>query len=245
MIPLQVTAILTSAAIPAGGPILLDGILSAGLGGEMGSQRADKWADPAEVAEVIHSGSLPLARVEVGQDWWYCASQANPTGREELRHLHKRIPQNLLERYTTARNINIATGPDKSLRLPQYLRPEWMAPTWTCVGDPDRIASLLWRVAGLGKMTTHGNGWVREWRLSTGHIVTPFLGITHGPAQSLDLPAPSEYARNLDLRHLPVEAVPSLPTGRLQRRTLPLRPPYHTGHDPDASRARLCWQRPA
>jgi len=241
---LTVTAHLSSPAIPASGPILLDGILTAGLGGKLGSCHPNKWADPTDIASAVEAGELPLARVRVGEDWWYCASQAIPRGREELRHLHKRIPQSLAERFTTTRNLNIATGPDKSLRIPQYLRPEWLAITWTCIGDPEGIADLLWRVGGVGKVATHGNGWVREWHLSSGHRIAPFQSITQ---EDPDPPPPytvDDYATSLQLRHLPVERVPAIPPGRLQRRLLPLRPPYHTGYDADASRNRLCWQVP-
>ena len=241
MIPLEVIACLASPCIPVG-PILLDGVLSAGLGGKMGAARADKWADPVEVQRAIRCGGLPLARVERAGRWWYCASHAVPEGRESLRHLHKRIPQTLLERYTSAKNVNIATGVDKSLRLPQYLRPDWLTVRWSCVGDPDGVADLLWRVGGVGKVTTHGNGWVREWRLSTGQVVAPFQSITQGEAWGVCGPDRDAYAQDLTLRHLPVEAVEALPPGRVRRRLMPLQPPYHTGYDEDASRAVPCWQ---
>lgn len=242
MIPLEVVAHLNSPCIPAYGPILLDGVVAAGLGGELGSQEPGKWAGPDRVSKQIEAGHLPFARIEAGVDWWYAAGQASPQGPEQLRHLHKRIAQGHLERYTEAKSVNIATGVDKSLRLPQYLRPEWLTIRWVCIGDPERLQALLWRVGGVGKTTTHGNGWVRRWELSCGLAAEPFRW--RGACDPWEIVAPSEraFAEDLTLRHLPVEAVQHFPSMRLQRRMMPLRPPYHTGHDPDASRNRLCWQ---
>lgn len=242
MIPLQVIAELNSPCIPAGGHLLLDGILIAGLGGKMGASEPGKWASPEVVFGTSEQGGLPLARVAVGDLWWYAASQAIPIGREELRHLHKRLPQTQYERFTTAKVANIATGPDKSLRLPQYIRPDWMTVTWTCVGDPARLADLLWRVGYVGKMGTHGNGWVRQWRLSSGHVVQPLRWQGMAEAWEADAPEADAYARDLSLRHLPVSVAQTLPKGRAMMRRMPLRPPYHTGYDPDATRNVGCWQ---
>jgi hypothetical protein len=243
VIPFEVVASLQSPANPASGPILLDGILCAGLGGRLGSQEPGKWAGPEKVTAAVEAGALPLGRIEAVGTWWYAASQATPQGREEVRHLHKRLPQTFYERYTSTKNINIATGPDKSLRLPYYLRPDWLTLRWFCVGDPVEVAALLWRVGGVGKVTTHGNGWVRQWRLSTGQVVEPLRWRGQEAGWEVQAPALPAYATDLKLRHLPVSKQPALPVGsRVQRRWLPLRPPYHTGFDPDASRNQLCWQ---
>jgi len=242
MTPLTVVAILNAPTAPYTGPLLLDGILSAGFGGKMGANHPGKWEAPKVVAAAIESGALPLARVAVKNHWWYAASQSLPVGREILRHIHRRLPQTFYERFTTAKTANIATGPDKSLRIPQYLRPEWMRIQWTCVGDPDGVADLLWRVGSVGKYGTHGNGWVRQWLLSTGHVVEPFG--YHGKEATFpsDAPPLSAYENNVRLRHIPVELATGIPPGQVRRHRIPLRPPYHTGFDGDSSRAIPCWQ---
>jgi hypothetical protein len=242
VIPLQVIAELSSPCIPAGGHLLLDGILLAGLGGKMGASEPGKWADPLSILAATEAGGLPLARVEGAGTWWYAASQAIPMGREELRHLHKRLPQTQYERFTTAKVANIATGPDKSLRLPQYIRPDWMTIAWTCVGDPTRLADLLWRVGYVGKMGTHGNGWVKQWRLSSGHCVEPFRWQGRCDPWEIVAPEADAYGRDLSLRHLPTTVAQTMPKGRVLRRRMPLRPPYHTGWDADATRNVPCWQ---
>jgi len=242
VIPLTVVAKLSSPIAAYPGPLLLDGILCSGYGGKLGSRRADKWEDPAVVCKNVQDGALPLERVTVGNYWWYAASQALPQGKEILRHLHKRIPQMLLEGYTTAKSVDIATGPDKSLRIPQYLRPGWLTIHWSCVGDPDEIADLLWRVPSLGRQSTHGNGWVRQWRLSSGHVIDPLMWKGKEDGWTPDASTTISYTNDLSLRHIPVELLTTLPKGQIRRHRIPLLPPYHTGYDPDSTRATQCWQ---
>jgi hypothetical protein len=213
------------------------------MASELGCQAPGRWADYADVRAVIESGGLPFARVEEDKDWWYAASQAVPQGPEVLRHLHKRPAQRQLEQFTTARSVNIATGPDKSLRIPQYLRASWLVIQWQAmVTDPDLLARWLFRVGGLGKMITHGNGWIKEWSLSTGHRIVPLTRIYKG--ESYEVGAVLDDFRTVSRRHIPARALTSIPPKRTLLRRIPLRPPYHTGFDPDFSRAVYCWQMP-
>ena len=222
MIPLTVTAHLSAPCAP-GGPLLLDGPLLAGLGASIGAARGDGWADQNEVYQVADAGGLALARVDTPHGWWWAASQAIPVGPEAVQHAHRRPAYDSIERWTTAASVNHSAGPDKALRVPVYTRSEWLTVTWTCVGDPRRIAALLAHVPGLGQRTTHGYGWVREWEIVTG-----------GPP--LD-----DYARSLDLRHLPAGEVQPADLApilsRVRRYELPLRPPYH-----DRMQSVTCWQ---
>lgn len=205
MEPLTVTAELRSPPVVAG-PLLLDGLLYAGLGAELGATAPGGWADRATVDAAAED--LPLARVEAGDTWWWAASQVATWGAEEQTHLHRRVEYRLLEQWTSARSVNIAAGPDKMLRKPVYMRTEMRLLRWTCVGDAVRIGELLSRVGHVGKYGAHGHGWVDRWTIEQG-----------GP------PA-GAYAADLSLRHLPVQAVEDLPKGRLSRRRLPLTPPY-------------------
>lgn len=205
MIPLTITAHLRTPPVLAG-PMLLDGLLYAGLGAELGASAPGGWAAREDVDAAAQD--LPLARVEVGGAWWWAASQATLHGEEQRAHLHRRVSYEMLEDWTSARSVTISAGPDKLLRRPVYIRTEMRRLTWTCVGDPSRVSQLLARVPSVGKYGTHGHGWIERWSVRRG-----------GPR--LDA-----YARDLRLRHLPVEVLAEVPRGRLSRRRLPLTPPY-------------------
>lgn len=222
MRPLVVTAHLGAPCIP-GGPILLDAILFAGLSSAMGADRPDGWEGLETIRAHAEGGGLPLARVETPHGWWWAASQAVPAGPEATVHKHRRPDLAAIERWTDARSVNVAAGPDKLLRIPHYYRPGWRVLRWTAVGDPGRVAAMLLRVPAVGRLVTDGWGWVDRWEV-----------------RSEDGPVASEYAQDLRLRHLPAAAVAlgDLPRDPLPaRRELPLRPPYH-----ERGRAVTCWQ---
>lgn len=211
MVPLTVTAHLASPPV-VDRPVYLDGVLLAGLGAMVGD------VDDAAVVAFAESGGLPLARVDTPHGWWWAASAVQPWGREERDHLN-RVP--LVEeagRWTTARSVTQGSGPDKRLRVPHYSRPAMLRLAWACVGDPEAVGRLLARVPSVGRLTTHGHGWVTRWVVERG-----------GPP--LDA-----YASSVALRHLPVEVAADLPD-TVSRRLLPLRPPYHARRN-----AVPCWQ---
>lgn len=213
MTPLTITARLASPPVVTG-PLLLDGILVAGMGSLLGSREPSGWAG----AEEVYAAPLPLARVEAPSGWWYAASQATPHGPERMSYMHRRPPGMMALRWTSRASLNHASGPDKALRIPQYRRSAMLRIRWTCVGDRDGVARLLERVPSVGKYTAHGHGWVLRWEVDTG-----------GPPLEA-------YGRELDLRHLPVDqVVPG--AGRVTRRLIPLTPPYH-----QRARAVPCWQ---
>lgn len=204
MTPLTVTAHLMSPPIVTG-PLYLDGMLLAAIGARMGAAHPSGWADEA----LVLAEPLPLARVETAHGWWWAASAVVPFGPEARGDLN-RVP--LVEeagRWMAARTVNQQSGPDKRLRMPYYYRPGMLRLTWTCVGDPAEVKTLLGRVSGVGRVTGHGHGWVARWTVELG-----------GPALA-------EYARDLRLRHLPATTPPP-PAGLAWRQhQIPLRPPYH------------------
>lgn len=208
MTPLTVTAHLSTPPV-VDRPLYLDALLYAGVGETMGAEREDGWAAEEDVLDQL----LPLARVETAYGWWWAASAVVPLGPERGGHLN-RVP--LVEeagRWTTARTLNQAAGPDKRLRRPYYYRPGMTVLTWTCVGDPGAVAALLERVSGVGALRGHGHGWVRRWTVSVGG------------------PPVGAYASDLALRHLPVEVRPVGLPSQVVRRQVPLRPPYHRRRD--------------
>jgi CRISPR type IV-associated protein Csf3 len=84
--------------------------------------------------------------------------------------------------------------------------------TWTCVGDEQGLLDLLSYIPALGRLTTHGHGWISRWEISDG-----------GPPLE-------DYARDVTLRHLPTALVGDDDRTRLRRSLrrarLPVRPPY-------------------
>ncbi len=210
MIPLTVTATLLT-PVAGDSPLLLDGILYAGLGRRTGDAAPGGWVDPRGVYE----RPLPLARVEVAESvWWWAASQAIPQGPEELAYSHRRPPVREATRWTSARSLNRATGPDKALRVAVYYRPHWRRITWTAVGDLREVQALLAWIPAVGRRTSQGWGWVSHWRVSAG-------------GRPL-----SHYRTHLDTRPFPAdyvaaqgEAIVMPPRARL--REMPLTPPYY------------------
>lgn len=232
MTPFAVRALLSSPASTAG-PIMLDALVLVGMMSQLGAEEGG-WIDPAIAAD------LPLPFATVGKDpWWYAASAALPDGPEVQRHRHRRAPVGAYERYTTRKTIDMATGPDKSQRIPYYIRPAWLSPTWLAIGDPGKVARALYRVPFIGKLGTHGMGWVRAWQLSSGHEVRPLQGI--GRCERWHPQVDLEDFRQLRLRHQPATGAPP-PGQQVRLHHIPLRPPYHTGHDVDAARQVRCWQ---
>jgi hypothetical protein len=214
VIPLTVIAHLGSPAILPG-PLALDAPLYAGVGRRAGALEPSGWADFAAAFDE----PLPLARVETPAGWWWAVSAAVPVGPEALAHAHRRPCLEAAARWTSARSVNVAAGPDKALRLPLYYRPGQLALTWTCVGEAAGLLDLLCRVGGVGGRTSHGWGWVDRWTIAEG-----------GPPLA-------DYATDLRLRHLPAATRPQLPEGHAVSRLLPLRSPYY-----DRSAAVPCWQ---
>ena len=204
MTPLVVVADLLSPPVVTG-PLLLDGLLLAAIGERMG-EREGRWCAIEDVlaeAEV----AMPLARVETRCGWWWAASQATPTGPEAVSHCHRRPMFDAALEWGIPGSIGHKVWPDKALRKPQYRRLAMMRLRWTCVGDARGVGELLCRVPAIGPYRAHGHGWVRRWSVGVGG------------------PLVEDYASDLELRHLPMDLVETIPP-RVTRRRVPLRPPY-------------------
>lgn len=205
--PFRVRARIGSPLITAG-PIMLDALLYAATGMELGAQAPGGWADLAEV----DATPLPLARVERDGMWWHACSQASPPPQEAEIHIHRKPALEHLARLTTARSVNRAAGPDKMLRIKHHVRIalDWLE--WTGVGDAPRVASLLSRLPGVGARVSAGFGTVLRWQVS----------------RDGDAPPLTDYGRLTELRHLPCSIDPEPPeSGQYRIRTMPLRAPYY------------------
>lgn len=231
MIPLTVEADMAS-AIAGRVPLYLDAALLWAFGAECGARREDGF-EAHDVVMRLAEGpeGLPLARIEGAGSWWWAASACPPWGREARDHRHRRPPLELYADLTRATSVNVATGPDKALRIPVFRQIDQMRLRWTAVGDVERIRALLERVHAVGARTTQGYGEVRSWSVQPG-----------GPALA-------DYASDLRLRHLPSDLDVELhvPGARVSTRRLPLRPPYYGRGGPEWRDAPPCppvdcWQ---
>jgi hypothetical protein len=212
--PVVVTAHLESAP-ELSGIVHLDGVLLWAFGSELGAQETDGWRGPAEVVALAEGPEgLPLARVGVGGVWWWACSAVVPRGREARTYLHTRAPMEFFQDHPGVGTVNTGSGPDKSLRVPRYSRPEMRVMQWTAIGDADRIRELLTNERpSIGRRTTHGCGKVSRWVVES---------VDAGP--TLD-----DYATDPTLRAVPRAWVsgndPIPPNTRWDR--LPPRSPYH------------------
>lgn len=212
MTPLTITAHLTTPPV-CDRPLILDSILYAGLGALRGSQHPSGRAD----ADAVFAEDLPLARVETPHGWWWAASQATPWGSERVFHLNRAPDYDGVARWTNARSMNHASGPDKRLRIPSYYRPQMMEITWTAFGDAEQVGWLLAWVSGVGRLVSHGWGLVLRWSIRR-----------EGPGL--------EAYRDGSTRHVPVQ-LPRPEVARVTTRSIPLRPPYYRRRE-----GVPCWQ---
>jgi len=188
----------------------LDALLLYGMGARMSSELGGITIPTEEVI----AQPLPLARVSGrGADWWHACSTVYATGLEERRHIHRRAPVHLYTAFTDAKSVNIASGPDKSVRKAAFTRTEMLVLYWVAVGDPAEVATLLSFVRAIGSGRAQGMGLVRDWEVRT---------YDQGP----DL---EEYGRNPRLRELPTYVC--RPDGAFMRRQVRLRPPYYSPLD--------------
>ena len=196
-------------------PIMLDALLLGGLGARLGAAHPSGWVD------VDLSTPLPLARVEVGEEWWYACSQITPRALQAKSYTNRVPMVEEAARLTSAGSLNVAAGPDKRLRTPYYYRPGMLTLTWTCIGDAEEIGALLSHVTSIGKNRTHGCGWVQRWEIVEGG---PDLAAYHSPT----------------VRHVPSTLPLDVGGTSITRRFVPLRPPYWMRRD-----GVDCWQEVA
>ena len=213
MTPLSVTALLMTPPVSSV-PIMLDGLLYYGMGAMVGEQTEGR-GDPAEIEAV----GLPLARItgDAGE-WWYAASQHTLTGPESRVYFHRRAALELAREFGDFASMNVASGDDKSLRVPIYFRPGQLRLDFTCIGDRVAVASLLSRVPFVGKYSAWGWGQVGRWEIN-----------------EVDGPGEIAYRTDPQIRHLPCRS--GWYAEGVRKWTAPLRPPYW-----DRSVAVPVWQ---
>lgn len=147
----------------AGDPnLMLDGLLlSLVLAERLGEQTSavpgvfDVGYDPAWV---------PLRTFEYQGQWIYQSSfplwQRPYT--DQIEHWHKRFDSHYAEDYTSAKDVIIAAGVYKPIRMSLPTRCG-QSMSWFCDGDGDEIKRLLRFVTGIGKKRNYGYGKVLRW----------------------------------------------------------------------------------
>lgn len=177
--PLRVVAHLAEPLVVTTDPLHLDGPLS------YGAYQAARAAHvvlppltPARCTDFV----LPLATwvrpapdgidpdllTPDGAVWGWACSRARFNGDgSTVVEVRKKPPVREFARYTDATRHHDALGPHKARNqsLPARLVTRV---TWWALGDPDRVADLLTRVRGLGRVVGHGNGRVLRWTVEAG-----------------------------------------------------------------------------
>ncbi len=162
--PLRVVAHLTEGVVLTY-PLMLDALLAWAESSK--EQRLPPLAGrPGPLVEI------PVMRVPGGQ-FHLCSQGFGAESMREVRHKHRRSPWQEMARFGTKsiRRVDIAAGPDKSYRVPYSLTHlEQNEIEWWCIGDRERIASLLslvhyvgkHRGSGKGRLDIHGTPWTVE-----------------------------------------------------------------------------------
>ncbi|UFP97187.1 hypothetical protein [Gloeobacter morelensis] len=135
-------------------------------------------------SETVQTADLPVAR---GGDpdrypggWWWCVSSPHYTqALQQTDWATKRWEADLIYPVDWGRRkatIQTACGPEKSYRLPIFLRSSERI-DWWLLGEPTAIKRLLERVTGLGRRRNIGYGQILSWQVCLAnndwHLVGP------------------------------------------------------------------------
>lgn len=159
--PLRVTARLAE-GIVLRAPIMLDGLLAWAVS-------AEHRLLPPVSGQRGPTIEIPIER-EPGGRFHLCSQGLHEVEASELRHKNRRAPVMEMARLGSSKisRVQISVGANKSYRVPyalEHLRDNEI--TWYCIGDPDRVMSLLRHVhylgrhrgAGKGRLDLHGEPW--------------------------------------------------------------------------------------
>jgi hypothetical protein len=120
------------------------------------------WTSPAP------PGADPAVLTGDGLAWgWACSRAIIPASAEGTVNVRKPPALAAAARYSSAASWDLSSGPHKARDTPY---PVTLAPVimWHALADPAALRALLIRVTGIGKLTRHGHGRVRYWRVEDG-----------------------------------------------------------------------------
>lgn len=191
MIPLAITATLSSPLGEQLYPLAIDALLAAAICEENG------WI--AGVGE-WHDVEVPLARSPCGR--FHLASVAHYRVARYLQgYVHKRapVPEYMALGGPKIRRVDTGTGANKSFRIPQPRAILASRMSWWAVGDPTEVERLLALITHVGKKRSVGFGRIAKWYVEPMDATWPgFPVLRHDgtPMRNLpvDYPGVSEFA---------------------------------------------------
>lgn len=202
MIPLRVTATMATGiahSLPWG--IALDGILAAAIWQDL---KPENNCTPALDVDDPPDLDLPLARCTPATGPWHWAATCSwpdpaPT-HPDVHYWTSRVDHRHLEHLTPAlpKVISDRQGRWKAHRMPLITYP-CRSLTWTAVGDPDAVRTLLNHIPAIGKKRSQGEGQVLAWDVAPADL-DEFTAGHLTPAGQLGRPTPSAC---LTGRHIP------------------------------------------
>lgn len=218
--PVTVTATLQDGiahATPWG--ISLDGILASEVHYRRKAElhAAGQEHTPLVEQEEPEDLPLPLARCGQGEQWHWAATCSWPVdGQGLLPDVRQWMSQVDHRAVTDVVDDSLqAVIDDKRGRYRAHLMPllvtSTTAVTWSCVGDPEAIRSLLEPVQAIGKKRAAGNGHVLRWEVAPAPGLDAWAAGHLHPDGTLGRPCPPSC---LEKATTPVAGLEELATGR-------------------------------
>lgn len=165
-VPMVVRADMNAPVVSYDDTIMLDGLLEYAV-----FRRAEALLGRNALPELSGASEpltwrLPLAAVDAGDVWVWCASAAQWPEQvaRSTHHIRRRPPVEYLQRHTDVGRvtINLAGTKAKNAPTPQTFAREL---TWYAVGDPDLVRDLLVDISNVGQLRNHGRGEVIRWHV--------------------------------------------------------------------------------
>lgn len=156
--------------------------------------------DDVKASRPVVEAHMPLARGEIGGEWYWATSAPCYTySAEYVSKFRKRWSPGIdcpaPEWGKRKAKWSGSEGQEKNYDLPNYIRVT-DAVTWYCQGEADGIRAILEGCTGLGKKRGHGHGQVSHWEVTEHeadwHLWGPFdelmrpIPITALPETSID-----------------------------------------------------------
>lgn len=126
--------------------------------------------EAVEASRPIVDELMPLARREIGGEWyWATSSPCYTYATEYISKFRKRwapgIDSPAPDWGKRKAKWDGSAGAEKSYDLPNYIRVT-DAVTWYCVGDTDGVWDVLQNCTGIGKKRAHGHGQITHWEVT-------------------------------------------------------------------------------
>lgn len=155
---LCVEARLERAIVNPGQPIALDALLAYA---EALRRDLMQPSSPDEIEPL----ELPLARSKCGRYWLASFSEQRVEERSRAHIVRRPLTTDIIDLGDDSiKTVHIGAGPNKGYRIPMevgHLEGDLMR--WWCIGDAERIRSLLGHIHHLGRRRAVGRGKIKSW----------------------------------------------------------------------------------